>query len=244
VPMLHRSMAATAAGREEDTCMEKTPATFFRKLHDPVSGLTHCIGAVLAVAGLVALIVKATNPVRPWHLSTYTVFGAGMILLYTASTLYHWLPVSSRTKAHLRRLDHMMIFVLIAATYTPFCLIPLRGAWGWGIFGTVWTVAALGIAFKMVWINAPRWLSAAMYVCMGWIALAGIVPLVRALQGGALFWLFAGGVLYTAGALVYATKKPDPIPRVFGFHEIFHIFVMLGTMAHFWTVYKYVSMFS
>jgi hemolysin III len=209
-----------------------------------LSGLTHFIGAVLATAGLIALVVKASNPLRPWHLVTYIVFGAGMILLYASSTLYHWLPASRVVRTRLRRLDHMMIFVLIAATYTPFCLIPLRGAWGWGIFGAVWIAALLGMVFKAFWIQAPRWLSAAMYVCMGWIALVGIVPLVRTLQPGALFWLFAGGVLYSLGALIYALKRPDPVPDIFGFHEIFHIFVMLGTLAHFWVVYKYVSMFS
>jgi hemolysin III len=213
-------------------------------LRDPVSGLTHFIGALLAVAGLVALIVKASNPLRPWHLTTYCVFGAGMILLYTASTLYHWLPLGSTGRSRLRKLDHMMIFVLIAATYTPFCLVPLRGAWGWSIFGTVWAVALMGIVFKAFWIHAPRWLSAAMYVCMGWIVIVGIVPLVRTLQPGGLFWLVTGGLLYTAGGLIYAVKRPDPFPDVFGFHEIFHIFVMLGTGAHFWAVYKYVSAFS
>jgi hemolysin III len=217
---------------------------FIAHLRDPVSGLTHFIGALLAVAGLVALVVKASNPVRPWHLTTYAVFGAGMILLYTASTLYHWLPLSSKGTARLRKLDHMMIFVLIAASYTPFCLVPLRGAWGWSLFGTVWAVALMGIVFKAFWIHAPRWLSAAMYVCMGWIVIVGIVPLVRSLQPGALFWLVTGGVLYTTGGLIYALKRPDPVPDIFGFHEIFHIFVMLGTMAHFWTVYKYLSMFS
>ena len=161
-------------------------------LRDPVSGFTHFIAALLAVAGLVALVLKASNPVRPWHLTTYTVFGAGMILLYTASTLYHWLPLSSEGTARLRKLDHMMIFVLIAATYTPFCLIPLRGAWGWSMFGTVWAVALMGMVFKVFWIHAPRWLSAAMYVCMGWIVVVGIVPLVRTMQPGALFWLVTG----------------------------------------------------
>lgn len=213
-------------------------------LRDPVSGLTHFIGALLAVAGLVALVVKASNPVKPWHITTYSVFGAGMILLYTASTLYHWLPLSGRGRARLRKLDHMMIFVLIAATYTPFCLVPLRGAWGWSMFGTVWAVALMGMVFKVFWIHAPRWLSALMYVCMGWIIVVGVVPLVRTLQPGALLWLVAGGVLYTTGALIYALRRPNPIPHVFGFHEIFHIFVMLGTAAHFWTVYKYVSLFS
>ena len=212
-----------------------------RTLRDPMSGLTHCIGALLAVIGLIVLVIKASSPLKPWHLTTYCIFGIGMILLYTASTLYHWLPLSHDGTARLRKLDHMMIFVLIAATYTPFCLIPLRGVWGWSIFGTVWAVALIGIVFKVFWISSPRWLSALMYVFMGWIMIVGIVPLVRSLQAGALFWLFTGGVLYSSGALIYAMKRPNPIPRILGFHEIFHIFVMLGTLAHFWTIYHYVS---
>ena len=215
-----------------------------RTLRDPMSGLTHCIGALLAVIGLIVLVIKASSPLKPWHLTTYCIFGIGMILLYTASTLYHWLPLSHDGTARLRKLDHMMIFVLIAATYTPFCLIPLRGVWGWSIFGTVWAVALIGIVFKVFWISSPRWLSALMYVFMGWIMIVGIVPLVRSLQAGALFWLFTGGVLYSSGALIYAMKRPNPIPRILGFHEIFHIFVMLGTLAHFWTIYHYVSAFN
>jgi hemolysin III len=221
---------------------DKGIARLIQGLRDPVSGLTHFIGALLSVAGLVMLIIKASNPLKPWHLTTYCVFGVGMILLYTASTLYHWLPLSSEGTARLRKIDHMMIFVLIAATYTPFCLIPLRGAWGWGIFGTVWTVAILGIVFKIFWINAPRWLTSVVYILMGWIAIVGIGPLVRTLQTGALLGLFGGGVLYTIGGIIYALKRPDPIPHIFGFHEVFHIFVMLGTFVHYVTVYRYISM--
>ncbi|HVN71897.1 MAG TPA: hemolysin III family protein [Desulfomonilia bacterium] len=223
---------------------EKGIMRFVSALRDPVSGLTHFIGAVLSLAGLIALIIKASSPFKPWHLTTYCIFGMGMILLYTASTLYHWLPLTHEGTSRLRKLDHMMIFVLIAATYTPFCLIPLRGVWGWGLFGTVWTVAIMGMVFKIFWIHAPRWLSALMYVFMGWIAIVGVVPLVRSLQTGALFWLFIGGLLYTSGGFIYAMKRPNPIPSFLGFHEIFHIFVMLGTCSHFWTVYRYVSAFS
>lgn len=213
------------------------------RLRDPMSGLTHCIGAFLAVIGLIILIDTALNPLRPWHLVTYTVFGLGMIALYTVSTLYHWLPLSENGTRVLRKMDHMMIFVLIAATYTPFCLIPLRGPWGWSIFGTVWGLAALGIVFKIFWIDAPRWLTAGMYVCMGWVALVGIWPLVNTLPAGALAWLVGGGLFYTLGAVIYACKRPDPWPGRFGFHEIFHVLVMLGSMCFFWAVYTYVSAF-
>jgi len=211
-----------------------------RSFREPMSGFTHFIGAVLAVAGLVILVCKASSPVKPWHITTFSIFGSGMILLYTTSTLYHWLMLSDRGVARMRKLDHIMIFILIAASYTPFCLIPLRGAWGWSIFGVVWAIAIVGIVFKVFWMHAPRWMSSAVYVSMGWIALVGIMPLVRALQPGAVFWLFAGGILYTTGAIIYALKRPDPFPKVFGFHEIFHVFVMLGSSAHFWVLYRYV----
>jgi hemolysin III len=213
-------------------------------LKDPMSGLTHCIGALMSMVGLVMLIIKAMSPFKIWHLTTYCIFGTGMILLYTASTLYHWLPLGKIGSARLRKFDHMMIFVLIAATYTPFCLVPLRGPWGWSIFGAVWTVAIMGIVFKLFWINAPRWLTTCIYVLMGWIAIIGIGPITRTLQPDAVFWLFAGGILYSTGALIYAFKKPNLIPHFLGFHEIFHLFVMMGSLAHFWTIYRYVSVFN
>jgi hemolysin III len=209
-------------------------------LREPINGLTHFIGALLACVGLALLIYKASDPVKPWHLTTYTVFGVGMILLYTVSTLYHWLPLGEKGEARMRKLDHIMIFVLIAATYTPFCLIPFRGIFGWSLFACIWSIAVFGTVFKMFWIHAPRWISAAVYVCMGWLAIVGIVPIIKTLQPGAVFWLFTGGLLYSTGALIYALKRPNPWPKCFGFHEIFHIFVILGSSAHFWVLYKYV----
>ncbi len=209
-------------------------------LREPINGLTHCIGALLACAGLVVLIIKASDPVKPWHITTFSIFGAGMILLYTVSTLYHWLPLSEEGTARMRKLDHIMIFVLIAASYTPFCLIPFRGVFGWSLFGCIWAIAIVGTAFKIFWIHAPRWISATVYVLMGWLAIVGIGPMVRTLQPGAIFWLVTGGVFYSTGAAIYAIKKPNPLPNWFGFHEIFHIFVILGSSAHFWVLYRYV----
>jgi hemolysin III len=209
-------------------------------LRDPVSGLTHCIAAALAVLGTVLLIIRAASPVLPWHIVAFSIFGGGMILLYTASTLYHWLPVGERGVRLLRRVDHSMIFFYIAATYTPICLIPLRGPWGWSLFGVVWGIALGGIAMKVFWLSAPRWLSTSIYLAMGWLVLVGIYPLVQAMSPASLAWLVAGGLVYSLGAIVYAVKWPDPFPRRFGFHEIFHLFVIGGSFCHYVVMYWYV----
>lgn len=214
------------------------------KLRDPISGLTHFIGAILAVVGLILLIYKSVDPVKPWHLVTFSVFGAGLILLYTSSTLYHWLPFSEKGIQRMRRLDHMMIFILIAATYTPICLIPMRGPWGWSLFGSIWGLATLGIFLKFFWLQAPRWFSTMIYILMGWLVVVGIWPLIQALKLGGFMWVLIGGLFYTVGAIIYALKKPDPWPNIFGFHEIFHIFVMLGSFSHFWVMYRYVARFN
>jgi hemolysin III len=211
-----------------------------RSLRDPVSGLTHCIAAALAVLGTVLLIVRAASPVMPWHIVAFSIFGGGMILLYTASTLYHWLPVGERGVRLLRRVDHSMIFFYIAATYTPICLIPLRGPWGWSMFGIVWGIALGGILMKVFWMTAPRWLSTGIYLAMGWLVLVGIYPLVKAMSPASLVWLVSGGLVYSLGAVIYAVKWPDPLPRRFGFHEIFHLFVIGGSACHYVVMYWYV----
>lgn len=211
-----------------------------RTLRDPVSGLTHCIAAGLAVLGTILLIERSVNPPMPWHIVAFSIFGGGMILLYTASTLYHWLPVSEEWVRFLRRVDHSMIFFYIAATYTPICLIPLRGPWGWSLFGVIWGLALSGIVMKVFWITAPRWLSTAFYLAMGWLVLVGIYPLAQAMSAASLAWLVAGGVVYSLGAVIYALKWPDPLPKRFGFHEIFHLFVIGGSFCHFVVMYWYV----
>ena len=213
----------------------------FKYVRDPMSGLTHFIGFCLAIAGLVLLVLDSVDPVKTLHVVTFSVFGGGMILLYLASTLYHWLPLGDRGTMYLRKLDHAMIFVYIAATYTPICLIGLKGAWGWSLFGSVWGLAAAGIVTKLFWMSAPRWLSTAFYLGMGWLVIIGAAPLIRALQTGALFWLTLGGVMYSIGAAIYVVKRPNPWPRVFGFHEIFHVFVMAGSFCHFWVMYEYIT---
>lgn len=212
----------------------------WKQLREPVSGLTHGAGALLSVVGLVVLVVYGVLHGTVWHVVAYAVFGASLILLYTASALYHLLPVSERGIRALKRLDHMMIYVLIAGTYTPFCLIPLRGAWGWGLLAGIWGLAAGGIILKAVWLPAPRWLSTTFYVLMGWLVLVAAAPLARALPPGGLGWLVAGGVIYTLGAVIYGARWPNIRPG-FGFHEIWHLFVMAGSFSHYWAVLRYVT---
>lgn len=206
-----------------------------------MSGLTHCLGAAGAVVGLVLLLVRAASPVKPWHLASFAIFGAGMFGLYLASTLYHLVPYGPVRTRRLRKFDHIMIFALIAASYTPICLVPLRGPWGWSLLGAVWGLGLAGAVIKLFWLGAPRWLSTGVYLFMGWLAVVGVVPMVQNLSPGALAWLGAGGLAYTAGGCIYAIKKPDPWPGFFGFHEIFHCFVLAGTFCHFLVMYLYIA---
>lgn len=204
---------------------------------DPVSAWTHLIGALLSVAGLVALVVQSLQGGTAWNLVAGAVFGLSMILLYTASTVYHAVRATGRAALILRKLDHIMIFVLIAGTYTPFCLGPLRGPWGWSLFGAIWGLAVAGLVLKLFWIQAPRWLSTSLYVLMGWLVVVATYPLLQVAPVSALLWLLAGGLFYTVGAVLYATKWPRLWPPVFGFHELWHLFVMAGTASHFLAVY-------
>lgn len=214
-----------------------------KNLKEPLSGLTHFIGAVMATVGLVFLIREATYPFKPWHLTAFAIYGASMILLYSASTLFHWLPQEDNETSRLRKLDHIMIFIFIGGTYTPICLVPLREVCGWGILACVWGMAAIGGVSKIYYIKTPPWITALVYVLVASFGLVRIGPITDTLQEPAVFWLMAGGIAYCIGALVYAIERPDPLPDFFGFHEIFHIFVMIGSAAHFWVVFRYVSAF-
>jgi len=202
-------------------------------LREPVSGLTHLVFAVVAVIGATVLITLAAVYRKWWHLGAFIVYGLSLVLLYLASSLYHLLPVSDRARRVLRQLDHVAIFLLIAGTYTPLCLVPLRGPWGWSLFAAVWTLALAGMFQAIFAVDAPRWLVASLYLGLGWLVVVAIWPLVTLVSPEGVFWFFLGGGFYTIGAVIYALKRPDPVPGVFGFHEIFHIFVMLGSLAHF-----------
>ncbi len=211
------------------------------RLKDPVSGLLHAFGAALSVAALVLLLLKASaGGGSIWRYVGFSVFGAGLILLYSASATYHLLNLSERAMLVFRKIDHCMIFVLIAATYTPICLIPLRGPWGWSLLGAVWGFAALGIVLKAVFFSAPRWLYTACYVALGWSCLVCIVPILRTIPWQGLLWLLAGGIAYSLGAVVYAVKWPGREAKWFGFHEIFHVFILLGSLCHFLMMLWYI----
>jgi len=209
------------------------------KVSDPINGLTHFVGALLSVAALVVLVYVAAQKGTPSHIVSFAIFGTSLILLYTASTLYHLLPLGEKGVQALRRVDHMMIYVLIAGTYTPICLVALRGIWGWSILAGIWALALLGVAMKIFWLNAPRWLSTLFYLVMGWLIIIAIPPLLKSVPQGGMFWLAGGGLLYTVGAVIYGIKKPNFV-KGFGFHEIFHLFVIGGSLNHFWLMYRYI----
>lgn len=209
-------------------------------IKDPFSAISHLSGALLAAGGLALLVTLAALYASVWHVVGFSIYGSAMVLLYASSGLYHALDLGERGTRALRRLDHTMIFVLIAGTYTPLCLVPLRGPWGWSLIGSVWGAALMGVALKLAWLEAPRWVSTVIYLGMGWAALAAISPLVRTMPLGGLVWLGLGGLFYSVGAVIYALKRPDPWPARFGFHEIWHLFVMAGSFCHFWMMLAYV----
>jgi len=205
---------------------------------EPASGLSHLAAALLSAAALFALLYTAINNGDVWEIVSFSVFGASMILLYAASAAYHLVNGSEKLVRVLRKIDHSMIFVLIAGTYTPVCLTLLRGAAGYALLSVVWACAIAGIAVK-IFFDMPRSVCTGIYITMGWAAVCAAVPLYRAAGAQAFMWLLAGGVLYTAGGIIYALKRPNPIPSWLGFHEIFHFFVMLGSASHFFMIIKF-----
>lgn len=214
------------------------------KVRDLVSGLTHCIGAGLSLIGLIILIVFAAIKGDTYDLISFIIFGVGLFLLYLFSTLYHWLNISEKGITLFRKFDHIMIYILIAASYTPVCLGPLRGPWGWTILGIIWGLAIIGAVLTSVWIKAPRAITTSIYVAMGWLVLIAIYPLITVFKQAnllySLLWLLMGGIFYTIGGLIYGLKWPKLNFKHFGFHEIFHIFVMLGSACQYWFILKYV----
>ncbi|SFB02853.1 MULTISPECIES: hemolysin III family protein [unclassified Bacillus (in: firmicutes)] len=210
-------------------------------IREPINGLTHLAGAFLSFIGLLAMVIKASLTTGTGiAITAVTIFGISMILLYSASATYHMVIAKDHVISFLRRIDHSMIYILIAGSYTPFCLISLNGVTGWTMFTIITVVAVCGVTFKMVWFNCPRWLSTLLYIAMGWMVIAVVSPLSASLSGAGVFLLVFGGILYTIGGVIYALKPAFLESKYMGFHEIFHIFILLGSLAHFLSVYLYV----
>jgi hemolysin III len=210
-------------------------------IREPINGFTHLFGAIFSFVGLFALIIKAsatTTSILP--MIAVIIFGVSMILLYSASATYHMVVAKDNVIARLRRIDHSMIYILIAGTYTPFCLITLSGTTGWVLFIIIQSLAILGIAYKLIWFHSPRWLSTALYTAMGWIVVFFTVPLAQSMNITGIVLLISGGIIYTIGAVIYWLKPNFLSFKHLGFHEIFHIFILLGSLAHFLSIYYYV----
>lgn len=197
------------------------------------NSISHIIGAVAAAAGLVALVVLAARQGDPWKIVSFSIYGTTLLLLYTFSTLYH--SLRGKAKRIFRKLDHHSIYLLIAGTYTPFTLVTLRGAWGWSLFGIIWSLAAFGIALESMPRKGPRILPVVIYLVMGWLCLIALEPLLQTLPENGFAWLLAGGIFYTVGVAFYALD--DRVPH---FHGIWHLFVLAGSISHYVTIFFYV----
>ena len=197
------------------------------------NSITHGIGAALSIAGLVAIVAVAALDRSAWRIVACAIYGTSLVLLYTSSTLYHALA-NNRAKQVFKILDHSSIYLLIAGTYTPFTLITLRGPWGWTLFGVIWGLCVCGVVFKSLWIDRLKSASTVVYVLMGWCAVFAIRPLLAALHWTGFMWLLAGGLCYTAGVAFYANSSRFA-------HSIWHLFVMAGSLCHYWAVYRYVA---
>jgi hemolysin III len=203
----------------------------FSKLREPVSGLTHLAGAIAALVGQIVLLVLGWPGVE--KVAAVLIYGLSLVGLFSASAIYHLVNAGPKVTAALRKLDHAAIYLLIAGSYTPFCLLAFEGFFRWGMLAIVWTFALVGIVVKLFYMGAPRWVSAAIYLLMGWLCLLAAGEMLTALPTFSLVWMIVGGVVYTLGAVVYAAKLFDFSPGKFGFHEVWHIFVLLGAAAHF-----------
>ena len=212
-------------------------------IREPGSAITHFIAMMLTVFAAAPLLVKSALSDTANMLPAMTIFILSMVLLYGASATYHSLNIGGRALRIFRKVDHMMIFVLIAGSYTPVCLIVLGGRIGYTLFAVVWGIAIAGMLLKACWVTCPKWFSSIIYIAMGWVCVFVFGPLWNTLPHSAFLWLLAGGIIYTIGGVIYALKLPlfNSRHTFFGSHEIFHLFVMGGSLCHFIFMYHYVA---
>ena len=209
------------------------------KLRDPFSGLSHLAAAAAALAGLAWMLYLGRN--NPGKEAALLVYGLSLVAMFSASAVYHMVKASPEVLLRLRKVDHSAIFLLIAGTYTPICLYFFSGFFQWGLPSIVWVMAITGVTIKVFMIKAPRWITAGIYLVMGWLCVMAVGQMAVSMPAAAITWLVAGGLIYSVGAVVYITKKPDFYPSVFGFHELWHIFVILGALAHFILIAAYIA---
>ena len=223
--------------------MERRDLSMQFTIREPGSAITHFIGMMMAIVAAAPLMVKAAVDSGVMACFALAIFIGSMVALYGASAIYHTVNVKDRILRIFRKLDHMMIFVLIAGSYTPVCLIILDEKAGYTLLAVVWSIAIIGMVTKACWITCPKWFSSVIYISMGWVCLSVLGPLWNTLSRGAFLWLLAGGIIYTVGGVIYALKLPifNSKHKNFGSHEIFHLFVMGGSICHFVFMYLYVA---
>lgn len=212
-----------------------------KHIKDPGSAITHFIGMLMAIFAAVPLLIKAASEPSRIYIISLTIYAASLILLYAASTTYHTFDVSERVNTILKKIDHMMISVLIAGSYTPVCLIVLKGRTGLVLLAIVWSIAIAGILIKAFWVYCPKWVSSVLYIGMGWTCVLAFTQILNNMSPAAFGWLLAGGIIYTVGGVIYALKLPifNNRHKNFGSHEIFHLFVMGGSACHFVVMYAF-----
>lgn len=232
-------VAKTTVNIEPPVSIEKMSRKF--RIKDPGSAITHFIGMVIAIIASIPLLTRAAMEPDRIYIAAMSLYSASLILLYAASTTYHTFDISDRVNKILKKIDHMMISILIAGSYTPVCLIALQGRTGMILLSIVWAIAIAGILIKAFWIFCPKWVSSVLYIGMGWTCLLAIPQLLSNLVPAAFGWLLAGGIIYTIGGVIYALKLSlfNNRHQNFGSHEIFHLFVMGGSACHFIVMYVY-----
>lgn len=212
-----------------------------RHIKEPGSAITHFIGMLMAIFAAVPLLIKAAREPSRIYIISLAIYAVSLILLYAASTTYHTFDISKKVNTILKKIDHMMISVLIAGSYTPVCLIVLKGKTGIILLSIVWAIAIAGILIKAFWVYCPKWVSSVLYIGMGWTCVLAFTQILNNMSPAAFNWLLAGGIIYTAGGIIYALKLPifNSRHKNFGSHEIFHLFVMGGSACHFVVMYAF-----
>lgn len=210
-------------------------------IKDPGSAITHFIGMLMAIFAAIPLLIKAAHEPSKLYVISLAIYAVSLILLYAASTTYHTFNLSEKKNTILKKIDHMMIFILIAGSYTPICLLVLHGRTGKILLGIVWFIAILGILIKAFWVFCPKWVSSILYIGMGWACVLAFTQILNNMSSAAFSWLLAGGIIYTIGGIIYALKVPifNDKHKNFGSHEIFHLFVMGGSVCHFVLMYVF-----